>query len=160
MWMLRVAIPLLLLQGCCPTGGIGTCNGPPAEDSCGLPKTGVIDGIVIGHDDPFVAYSDGDRPQIVIGGQGSPMMGIRLKLTGSSVPDCLSQSTAFEAPAQGSNGVPLRTYAGTDGSYNTKALWIPGYFPYSFNVAVTAGGKTQRVRLGELLDLSPGSADM
>jgi hypothetical protein len=118
------------------------------------PQTGSFATIQIGSDaDPFTAYQIADAPHIVRGGQGATMMGIRLRINASSVPPCLTQVTAYEDGAQGMNSSPIKTYQESDGSYTTKPLWIPGYFPATFTVRVDAGGITQRVRLGTPLDM-------
>jgi hypothetical protein len=149
MWMLRA---LLVFSGCCGVLGGDSCNnnGPPPADTCNTPAIGTVDTITVGRDDDvFTAYHDGDLPHIVRGGQGAEMMGIRLKLTGAGVPACLSQMTSYQDNgAQGRSSSPVKTYRESDGSYTTKALWIPGYFPSSFSVLVAAGGRMQSVRLG------------
>src|SRR5438874_12671402 len=149
------AVPLLLLAAGCPCGTLpGDTCGPPAPDSCNSGETGAVATVEVGSDaDPFVAYHDLDQPHVVFGGQGAAMMGIRLRLTGN-VPACLAQSTAYEDNmASGSNRSPVNTYKEADGSYTTRPLWIPGYFPSFFTVHVDAGGQTARVHLGTPLDM-------
>lgn len=109
----------------------------------------MVDTIEIGRDaETFTAYQDFEMPHIVVGGQGASMMGVRLRLTGT-VPACLKQHTGYEDNgAEGHNDTPVKTYREPDGSYTTKPLWIPGYFPSMFSIHVDCGGKSQLVRLG------------
>jgi hypothetical protein len=107
-----------------------------------------VDTIDIGSDaDTFTAYHDFDMPHIVFGGQGASMMGLRLRLTGP-VPACLVATIAYEDGGQGMDTSSVKTYQESDGSFTTKPLWVPGYFPSLFTVHSTVGGKDQRVHLG------------
>jgi hypothetical protein len=107
-----------------------------------------VDTIEIGSDaDTFTAYHDFDKPHIVYGGQGASMMGIRVRLTGS-VPACLVETVAYQDGGQGTNTSSVKTYMEADGSFTTKPLWVPGYFPTLFTVHADTGGKSQNVRLG------------
>src|SRR5579859_7570843 len=126
---------VLLLTGCCGLLPGDSCqpSGPPPPDSCSNPQAGSFATIQIGSDgDPFTAYHDFDQPHIVRGGQGASMMGIRMRVTGSNVPSCLAQITAYDDGGQGMSNSPVKTYGESDGSYTTKPLWIPGYFPSLF----------------------------
>jgi hypothetical protein len=110
---------------------------------------GAVDTIEIGSSDEsgFFPYHDGDAAMVVTGGQGAPMMGIRLRLTGASVPACLVQTTEYADGAVGSSSAPLVTYARPDGSHDTRPLWIPGQFSPTFRVVVSAGGRRASVSL-------------
>jgi hypothetical protein len=139
----------LSLGGCCGVLPGDSCSnpGPPPPDSCSSGQTGTVDSLEIGRDDDvFVAYHDGDTAKVITGGQGSTMMGVRIRLTGT-VPNCLAQTTQYLSPAQGMSSDPVKTYAQTDGSFITKPLWIPGEFPATFDLQVTVGQKLTVVHL-------------
>jgi hypothetical protein len=137
------------LSGCCGVLPGDTCNnnGPPAPDSCSSGQAATVDSIEIGRDDAtFTAYHDGDTAKIVTGGQGASMMGVRVRLMGT-VPSCIDQTTEYLSPASGMNNTPVKTYQEADGSFTTKALWVPGGFSTMFDLQVTIGAKSAVVHL-------------
>jgi hypothetical protein len=145
----RSLLLALALHGCCGVLPGDSCPspGPPAPDSCNSGEAATVATIEIGRDDDlFTPYHDGDTAKIIRGGQGSTMMGVRLRLTGT-VPSCLAQSTQYLMPASGMNSDPVKTYPQTDGSFTTKALWIPGGFAPMFDVQVTIGSQMAVVHL-------------
>jgi hypothetical protein len=154
----RLLLLLTLSTGCCGVLPGDSCGspGPPPPDTCSDARTGLISLIEIGRDDDvFTPYHDGDMPKVVVGGQGSEMMGLRLRITpAGDVPPCLMQRTEYLPPADGHSTTPLRTYYETDGSFTTKPLWIPGYLPDAFDVRVTSGqgneAATATVHLGNV----------
>ena len=111
----------------------------------------MLSSLEIGRDDEvFTPYHDGDPPKIVIGGQGSTMMGLRLRLQGSNIPPCLEQRTEYLAPGDGHSASPLKTYSEADGSFTTRPLWVPGYLPDAFDLRVTSGQTIATVHLGNV----------
>jgi hypothetical protein len=81
------------------TGCIGSgCNPDeiPESDTCELGNVGAsLDRIQIGagEGDSFEAFSDGSIAQTVVGGQGSMMIPIHLRVEGSNPPRCMIQQT-------------------------------------------------------------------
>jgi hypothetical protein len=146
---MRRAVLLLLLTAGCPCGSLpGETCGPPPPDSCSSGQAGAADTVEIGSSaDVFTAFHDGDRPDIVVGGQGSSMMGVRLRLTGAAIPSCLTQSTTYEDGAHGGGSDAVNTYQEPDGSYTTRPMWLPGYFPTQFSIHAVAGGQEALVHL-------------
>lgn len=129
--MRRAAIVLLALASSASICGPGFQ--PPAPDSCD-PKndTSGIAAIEIGsgiNDDfQFVPWKDGDVAMSAIGGQGSPMLPVRFRITGSALPECLPQVTQVTALRDSSRAggtvAALKTYARPDGSRITKTHYI------------------------------------
>ena len=124
---------------------------PPAPDSCAQAAPGQIAGLEVGPGDfdtakAFVAWHTDDAVQQTFGGQGSMMLGVRLRVTGPDVlPGCLPQVTRLLAE-YGSElqkiATSLKTYAAADGSRVTRTLWLPGNLPNRFRIEVQAGGLT------------------
>lgn len=90
----------------CNAGGGGSCI-PPFTEHCNAPFTGNLSGasVEIGPANlgAFTPLSDGDSTEIIWGGQGAPMIGYRLRVTGDA-PACVSATVTpsfagFTAPA-------------------------------------------------------------
>src|SRR5688572_18038752 len=118
----------------------------PEPDSCDEPDDIALLTLDLGpNDDPFRAWMDGDAVQVVGGGQGSDMIGVRLRMTSPRSISCIDQDLLIEF-ADGTSArqsVALNVYPQADGAYATSALWtiIDGR-PVGSGVVVTvaAGG--------------------
>src|SRR5262245_36023020 len=87
-------VPLVLLVGGC----FGSCQGFSQPNTCQATQTrGVVDSLEIGRrpatDVQFLPFADGDTIASTIGGQGSPMVVVRLLVTGTDLPPCLPERT-------------------------------------------------------------------
>jgi hypothetical protein len=77
---------------CVGAGGGSSCV-PPFSETCDSPSSGPVSGITLELGDgdasqPFVPWADGATVDAVWGGQGSPMLAYRLRVTGAEVSDC------------------------------------------------------------------------
>lgn len=146
----RNAMPLtalILLLGCPMVPSYTS----PSPDSCAPTQAGQIATLEVGPGDftttqAFVAWQNDDPVHQVSGGQGSMMMGVRLRVTGpGGLPACLPQVTRLLGP-DGAElqklTTSLKTYAAPDGSRVTRTLWVAAYLPNRFRVEVQAGGLT------------------
>jgi hypothetical protein len=156
-------------------------GGPPPPDSCNASTAGDVTAIEIGGGsfgdaEPFAPVDDGGWVHTVTGGQGSPMLPLRLRITGASPPTCLMQSTTVsDRQGQRLTGLAtaLATYDDTGGRRATKTFFL--IIPeetISGTIEVVAGGITRRIAftassydaavpadLAELPDLLDAGAD-
>ncbi len=132
----------------------------PEPDACDSPQPGAtIDMLEIGVEAagtaPFEAYEDGAPVTLVIGGQGSSMVPLRIRVAGEATPACLSQTTQARAGVAGeeigSESSPLRTYDLGDGTRATETLYLPLYYSpqvgSTLELEVSSGGTTTTVAL-------------
>lgn len=142
-----LVLPVLLIAAC-----LAGCPGPttpPAPDVCDTPVDGAgVATIEIGpNEDTFRPFAQNEAVALVQGGQGGSMLPLRLRLTGTSVPECIAQATSvsYDMQTLASDSAPLRTYAESDGSRTTKALFVVLDFgPQSGStvvVTVSVGGQ-------------------
>lgn len=75
----------------------GSCPVGPLAESCRPPFAGMLSGATIEIGDPgtgtFRPFTTGERVSLVTGGQGSPMVGYRIRVTGAGVPRCVGMTT-------------------------------------------------------------------
>jgi hypothetical protein len=120
----------------------------PDPDVCDVAGDATISQITFGSGDgAFVAWQSGEAVDFVEGGQGTPMLPVRMRLEGSQIPACIAQTTSllFNANVIGSEATPLKTYDEGDGSRTTLPLYVvifdlaPGDGE-GFQVTATVGG--------------------
>lgn len=104
-------------------------NGPPDPDDCAAPGAApAIAALELGPaTGDFVAWNDGDAVPLTWGPQGGSMVGLRIRLVGDGVPECVDQHTSATV-APSSNGheeFPVRTYEDGAGARLTKVVWVP-----------------------------------
>lgn len=103
---------------------------PPDDDTCDSPAAATLTGVQLGDSDEetFTPLTDGAVVQLVSGGQGADMLGVRFRLEGTDIPECITHSSAVTTPdgefALADNDVPLRTYPVGAGAAETKTLWL------------------------------------
>jgi hypothetical protein len=77
-------------------------------------------------DEVFVPWQADQRVPVVVGGQGSPMIAMRIRIQGDNA-GCIAQTTRI-TPAQGellaSEQLLLSAYQQDDGSYITDTHWV------------------------------------
>ena len=87
--------PMMILGGGCPVG--------PLAESCRPPFSGMLSGATVEIGDagtgPFRALTSGERVMLITGGQGSPMVGFRVRVSGVGVPRCVSATTTLTIDA-------------------------------------------------------------
>lgn len=138
----------------------GPRPGPPAADSCDGPRADGISTLSVGPSSGFGDYHawiDGDVPSTTSGGQGAPMLVLRIAVAGATPPSCLQQSTAVEvAPFAGAafelagrDATPRKTYAQPDGSRLTDNIYVVlDFLGASLKVTTTVGAATVTRVLG------------
>ena len=143
--------------------GCGAGAGAPPPDSCLMPSQGSIDSLELGAasyvdlqggQSAFAPLHDGDGMALIQGDQGAYMLGFILRISGASAPSCLGQTTTVTDTGGAritTSTPPLLTYAQTDGTRLTKALWLPADYPANFVVAVDAAGQSLALHLHLLL---------
>lgn len=135
---------------------------PTPVDSCPKPVAGRVDSVEIaatrlrlgsygfdqGADDaPPRRLTPDERLWWVQGGQGLDMVGLRLVLAGTDVPDCIEQDTQVmvNGVLAGRNRVNVATHAIPGGGRATKTLWVVGNFQSQAVLRTTAAGATASV---------------
>jgi hypothetical protein len=138
-------IAMSLLAACGPP------SGPPKPDSCKGARADGITSLTIGpkklvDSSPFREWSDGDAPTTAYGGQGAPMLVLRIDVAGDAPPSCLSQDTEVWVSNQsypdgkerlGGDSTPRKTYAQLDGSRATDDVYVVMDYSSSANLSVT-----------------------
>lgn len=85
----------------------GGCPVGPLAESCRPPFAGTLAGATVEIGDtgsgPFRAFAPGEHVSLVTGGQGSPMLGFRVRVTGTGVPRCVTATTSLTVDT----GTPL-----------------------------------------------------
>jgi len=137
--------------------GASLASGPggdpiPDPDTCELASAGTVDAVEIGDDDEssFVPLDDGASADFAVGGQGTDMFPMRIRIAGPDLPECLAQSTelVYDGTVIASTNEPLQTYADAAGTRATHAMFViifdvapsPGE---SFTVSTTVGTITE-----------------
>lgn len=110
----------------------------PEPDECVDPGAAALSSLEIGPlSEPFAPFSDGDVADVVLGGQGGEMIGVRLMMRGD-VPACVDQITTLvrcdsddpqscqdpSAEPIGELAIPLATYDADGGAFTTGEMWI------------------------------------
>lgn len=161
---MRLVAALALLAACGPPA-------LPSPDSCSDPAS-TVDSFAIGPGgDPaaFSPWSDGDSADVAFGGQGCPMLVMRIAVTGADAPACLAQDTSVRderGASLGHDGKPRQTYAAPDGSRVTRDMYIllEPVERTTIEVQTIVGGTTLTRYLGALpRDLSvplDGASDL
>jgi hypothetical protein len=112
---------------------LGGCSaGPPAPDAClGGQQLVTLDGLEIGAADElaFRPILQNAKVAIVRGPQGGDMVGIRLRLTSDSPPNCVFQSTVVvqengDTDVVGSLATSLNTYDDGPRVRSTRPTYI------------------------------------
>jgi hypothetical protein len=110
--------------------GAGLC-GPqvPEPDLCTQPSNPSITALRLGAatlDQVFVPWQPDQRVPVIIGGQGSPMIAMRIRIQGDDA-GCVEQMTRL-VPVEGellaSERLLLHAYRQGDGSYITDTHWV------------------------------------
>ncbi len=125
----------------------------PEPDSCDSGEVGSIDTVEIGDagELDFVPLDDGDTVSFVVGGQGTDMLRLRIRISGPDLPECLAQSTdvIYGGAVIASETAALQTYEDAAGTnYRaTRGLFliliaIPPSPGESFQVNTTVGAIT------------------
>jgi hypothetical protein len=102
----------------------------PDDDTCSSPVAASLTSLQIGgaNEDTFEPLTEGAVVELAQGGQGSDMLGVRFRLEGADLPDCVSHSTIVTTPDEvfdlADYSSPLRTYPAGDGAAETKTLWL------------------------------------
>jgi hypothetical protein len=166
--MRRFILVAALACAGCPLGG---SSGPPDPDSCATPSTSGITMLAIGpgYDEAenkelsgaFMPYEAGSQPNLATGGQGFKMLPVRLLISGTNLPACISQVTSScidndgQSCLQGSGGSiyandsPVKTYADPMGRVTKPIYLVLGNFDGGEVVVTsTVGGLTKRVAVG------------
>jgi hypothetical protein len=165
-------IAMSLLAACGPSG-------PPSPDSCDGARADGITSLSIGPSkavggDKFQPWTDGQMAHFVSGGQGFPMLVVRVDVAGPSPPSCLLQQTVVKASNYygpggeqvGHDSVPRKTYAQPDGSRATDDIYVVVDYDYNqgYEITTTVGSMTVTRQLGmaplPLRDLSATAQDM
>jgi hypothetical protein len=153
------AAALTMLSACGPPSVLAA---PPA-DACASPSGGIVDALVLGAGNPadlsggmspLAPLHDGDGMQIIHGGQGATMLGFVYSVSGASMPSCLGQMlsvTDTSGTAVVASSAALTTYGETDGTRQTRPVWLPGSYPNDFVVSASAGGQSLTLHLHLLL---------
>jgi hypothetical protein len=136
-----------------------TCSSPPAELSLDLLEIGPGDD----GNSAFVPFVDGDEIPIVVGGQGSDMIVLRIRIAGEDAPACLPQTTRVLSGGVQVAGEtrPLTTVDAGDGTRVTPPIYMilgsgGGYFDDGYDVAVTVADRTVQVHLGGTPEIDAG----
>lgn len=148
MLMMKRLLAALAIANMGVTCGPGN-SGPPDPDSCDVPQTRTLAGVEIGGaDDVFTPFVDDQVVTLTLGPQGGAMLPMRLRITGTSLPDCLAQSTTIRVGAEviATSELPLKTYVEADGSRTTKANYVVLYYEPAdgteLTVTTMAGGQS------------------
>jgi hypothetical protein len=160
-------IAMSLLAACGP-------NGPPSPDSCDGARADGITSLSIGPSqavggDKFQPWVDGQMAHFVSGGQGFPMLLVRVDIAGPAPPSCLLQQTVVKATnlygpggeQVGHDSVPRKTYSQPDGSRATDDIYVVVDYSYAqgYEITTTVGSMTVTRQLGmEPLPLPDQSA--
>ena len=92
----------------------GSCPVGPLVESCRPPFAGTISGATVEIGDPgagpFRPLTTGERVSLITGGQGSPMLGFRVRVSGPSIPRCVSATTSMTVESNPS-AVEMRSMA-------------------------------------------------
>jgi hypothetical protein len=174
------AVARVLALGISGCFALGSACGPPfippEPDRCESAATGGVDLVEVGEADsePFTPWADEPIVDFVLGGQGTPMLGVRYHLNGPAVPACVVHETRLAQCWQGVTpcaeptdlavvSVPIQTYAEPNGSRTTQPLWLVlfGREPAegeSFELAATLAGVTETRTLWRAyrIDAGPG----
>ncbi len=83
--------PMMILGGGCPVG--------PLAEACRPPFAGTLTGATVeigaAGADAFRPLTDGEMVSLITGGQGSPMVGFRVRVNGADLPRCVSATTTL-----------------------------------------------------------------
>jgi hypothetical protein len=130
---------------------------PPEPEVCDqVPGAPTIEGLELGK--PYTAewtpFVDGETAAFEIGGQGSPMLVVRLLVLGDGAPACLGQSTVMHNAAGEVLAEEVRaieTHELAPGMRATDEIYLPLFFsPQSgelFTVTTSAGNMSTTVTL-------------
>src|SRR5437762_1167061 len=156
--MRRCALWICVLLPAC-LGLPGSCgpSGPPSEETC---MQGSVDGVrtveignprsLYDETEPFVALTDGTPVHGVTRGQGLPMLPVRLRITGSDLPDCLPQITAafdIQGRQLGQSRNAVQAHARPDQSRVTGPIYLIGVPPQGpLALVASVGTVTAQVR--------------
>lgn len=121
----------------------------PKPDDCNFPSQNAdVRGLEIGYLQPFTSFEDGDAFQTTMGGQGSTMFMMAIRM--EEGPNCLPQSTVLTdeyGSVVGDLDTPLKTYE--EGRYRiTEEIPILlhgiSYDTREIRVQTTVNGKTTK----------------
>lgn len=136
----------------------------PEPDTCNSGQVGSVGAIEIGDPDEssFVPLGNGDAVNFAVGGQGTDMLPIRIRISGSDLPECLAQSTrvVYDGNTIATESSPLQTYEDEAGTRATRAVYvimadIPPTSGDSFDVSTTVGTVTTTLTLMRAPAISP-----
>jgi hypothetical protein len=124
--MRRVALALLAIP--CAAFTCGPAPDPlPAADVCDTPVAPDLPFTVelAGHTGAFAPWSDGAGVRTVLGGQGSDMLAVRVRVVGDDVPACigLTVRVTIDGVVAGMRGGAIATYPDGPGR-TTEPLYI------------------------------------
>ena len=154
---------LVAIAGTLAALGCGPGATPPPTDNCAAPSAGTVDTLELGAatstdlaggSTAFAPLHDGDGVTLIRGGQGATMLGLKLRISGATVPTCLGQSTIINDTTGAritTASAPVATYDQPDNTRITKPIWLPGAYPSTFVVTVMAGAQSLTLHLHLLL---------
>jgi len=140
----------------CAASGPGP-NPVPEPDSCeGGGDAGEVTAVSFGGptEGDFVEWSEGEQVFLTIGGQGTAMLGVRLRLSGPTVPECLAHQTELWADGGriAGDSIPVHTYDDARGGRTTLPMFLildgPEPAPGDpIEVRTTIGAQTRTISL-------------
>lgn len=144
---------------CMPPPG-GVCPVGPLAEGCRTPFEGSMPATVeIGPPGAgaFRPFRDGEPIELIVGGQGAPMIAFRVRVAGEDVPACVSMSTVLTADAGEPQPVSMRPLVLHCGESLSMFEIVGGDFcrpgPFTLDVHVTLAGigeSTATVTFGEV----------
>lgn len=100
MWMYGCPAGRWQATSTCTSLG-GGCPIPPFAETCDMPVTDTLMGAVVeigpAGSGPFRPFMDREMISIIFGGQGSPMIEYRIRITRVDAPDCVRAITTIDA---------------------------------------------------------------
>ncbi len=135
----------LLSAGCV---GSGCNNDDVTFDTCDAPGSAALATLTLERGDGSNTVIDDDQVvAFTYGGQGSPMIGVQLRMTGT-VPRCLAQTSeirGFDDELIEFDRFARTTYDQGDGTHTTKSIFLvmsEQHYGAFVRLVVTAGGMT------------------
>jgi hypothetical protein len=121
-----IMIAMSLSPGC-----ICNQNALPRPDDCQPGSAVGVDSFEIGAghlDGSFIPWMDGSLPSFAVGGQGSTMLVMRIRISGANPPSCLQQKTVVTVSSSssetGRDTTPRKTYEAGSGQRVTDDMYI------------------------------------
>jgi hypothetical protein len=153
-----ILIAMSLSSGC----SCFQTSGPPPPDDCEPGTWAGVDSFEIGNGSStgaFVPWMDGSAPTFTTGGQGSPMMVMRIRVSGANPTACLAQNTIVKTynMVEGRDSTPRKTYEAGSGQRMTDDMYIvvgSEYDPLAVTTTIGALEVTRRLARYALPDLS------